>query len=193
MLGFSKFSLRFRKMLRFHKFSLRFRKMSAFNKFLLRLGKIIRFFNFSQVSDSVTQQNVSIWENVENVFKIQQHCSLLICIHFVNSKESEALINRVKVQKKEIKTLKKERKELIKEHRLRDVNMQSKLDTLNQKLKSYEKARQSMVTKNQHIVAEMRKLQKGPKKSMFIVMTGYKLENAENVWRFSKFLTLSTK
>lgn len=52
---------------------------------------------------------------------------------------------------------------MVQEHRQRDVQMKAKLDTLTTKLKSYEKARVSMVTKNQHIVAEMRKLQKGGK------------------------------
>jgi len=78
----------------------------------------------------------------------------------LSSKESETLINRVKLQKKEIKKYKKELKKLKEAHKLEMVKMKATIDGQNSKIKSYEKARQSMVGTQQNIQQQMRKLKK---------------------------------
>ena len=73
----------------------------------------------------------------------------------LSSKESETLINRVKLKKKEIKKLTKHIKKLKEEHKIKEVQMKTTIDSQRTKLRSYEKARQSMVEKQQAIQKQM--------------------------------------
>jgi len=77
----------------------------------------------------------------------------------LSSREIESLMEKVKLHKKEVKKLNLQLKKMKETHKLETVKLTSTCDQLRQKLKSYEKARQSMVGKQQNIQEQMRKLQ----------------------------------
>eukprot|EP01084_Bolivina_argentea_P269729 458480_1 len=83
----------------------------------------------------------------------------------LNSKESETLINRVKLQKKQIKKLGKEKKQLKDSHKDEVRKLKRVIEQQGQKITSYEKIRSQLISEKQNIQTQMRKLQGKGKKA----------------------------
>merc|ERR1712190_80185 len=84
----------------------------------------------------------------------------------LSAKESETLINRVKLQKQEIKKLKKQLKKEKENHKLELVKLKAKDDEQKNKIKLYEKQRQSILQTQNNIKNQIRQTKKAHKSKM---------------------------